>query len=148
MIERKGRKSVTKKKKILAVSLLCIMSFAVINGINTYSRYKEKRYQDYCMQIKNKIEKEDFSIAKLMGNNIELFDDIYQDPISRIDFEEYDKSLKIIYIRKDKAGMYFVTKAMLDDERGYVIFNSNISLDGMKKIERIGGNFFYYSTLR
>lgn len=76
-----------------------------------------------------------------------MYDDINEAPKAVIPFSKYNKFLKIIYIRKEKERTFFVIKAALDDEKGYVIFNNSNILDGINAIKRVDGQMYQYSTI-
>lgn len=55
---------------------------------------------------------------------------------------------KITTFSKDGSTVWFIISGSVDDEQGIIFINddSNSVLDGIKSIERIGGNSYYYST--
>ena len=106
-----------------------------------------KKTEDYLYKINSIIKEMDFYIAKADDNKIILYD-TEQEMIKEIPFENYDDSIKFIYARKENSTIYFVLSGSVDDEQGVMFVNdgSDDFLDGIKTIDRMGGNSYQYST--
>lgn len=103
--------------------------------------------EEYCYKINFIIKDVDFHTAKIEERKIVLYDD-KNVQIQQITFEEYESDKRIAVVRKDGARVYFTISGTVDDEQGIVFINddSNAVLDGIKSMERIGGNSYRYST--
>lgn len=149
--EKKMRKNVNDRRGLMKKKyILIIFIFLIIfiwKFLDYYNQEKSKKYEEYCIEINKILNDKDFYIAKISNNNIALYDDINEDSKAVISFSKYNKFLKIIYIRKEKERTFFVIKAALDDEKGYVIFNNSNILDGINAIERVNGEMYQYSTI-
>ena len=149
--EKKMRKNVNDRRGLMKKKyILIIFIFLIIfiwKFLDYYNQEKSKKYEEYCIEINKILNDKDFYIAKISNNNIVLYDDINEDSKDVISFSKYNKFLKIIYIRKEKERTFFVIKAALDDEKGYVIFNNSNILDGINAIERVNGEMYQYSTI-
>ena len=62
--------------------------------------------------------------------------------------EEELKTIGNIRFHKSDNVIYYVLSGSVDDEDGIMFINDagNGVLDGVKKVERIGGNYYRYST--
>ncbi len=91
----------------------------------------------------------DFYIARPEKDIIILYND-KDEPINEVQINEYDGKKNFIYARKDGTNIFFVINAAVDDEQGILFVNdgSDSILDGIKSIERIGGNSYKYSTMK
>ena len=50
-------------------------------------------------------------------------------------------------LRKTGDDVFFITGGAVDDETGYVITgDSEVCMEGLHHIERVGGNIFRFST--
>lgn len=53
----------------------------------------------------------------------------------------------LLGLRKSGDDVFFITSGAVDDEGGYVITgDSQVNMDGLHHIERVGGNIFRFST--
>ncbi len=132
-------------KKNICVVLIFVMIgvffFTSCNSINN------KKTEDYLHEINSIIKDMDFYIAKADDNKIILYD-TKQEMIEEIPFEDYDDNIKFVYARKKDSVICFVISLAVDDEQGIMFINddSNGVLDGIKSINRMGGNSYQYST--
>ncbi|MGN0243920.1 MAG: hypothetical protein ACI4CT_07665 [Lachnospiraceae bacterium] len=128
--------------KFLSLMILVIVSLTACNNSD------EEQEMEYCYRINQFLSDYDFHKAYIESDKILLFnsDDVLFD---RITYNEYDESVDIAYIRKEGDNIYFVMYGVLDDESGYVFINSksNNILDGIAKLERRGGNSYWYSSI-
>ena len=131
-----------RRNKCLILLIVFVMLFTT-----SCKLYNDSKREDYFYKINSLIKDMDFFIAKASENKIELFDNNHE-LITEIPFEDYDDNIKFIYARKDDSVICFVISAAVDDEQGIMFINdhSNGVLDGIKSIERIGGNSYHYST--
>ena len=105
------------------------------------------KQEEYCYKINRLICNETFDIAEVQDSKIVLYSfDGAQ--LKEIPFLEFDKTVKIVYVRKEGMITYFVLDGAVDDENGIMFINdeSNQILDGVKSITRIGGNSYRYDT--
>lgn len=104
---------------------------------------------DYFYSINSAIKDMDFYIARPEKDKIILYDD-KDEPINEVQIAEYDEKKNFIYARKNGTNIFFIINAAVDDEQGILFVNdgSDSILDGIKSIERIGGNSYKYSTMR
>lgn len=132
--------------RLIKYSILCF----VMSGLFIFSGCQNNNYsvmEEYCYKINSVIKDVDFHTAKIKGSKIVLYDNKNVE-IRQITFEEYEIDKKITVIRKDGAKVYFAISGTVDDEQGIVFINdsSNAVLDGIKSMERLGGNSYRYST--
>ena len=132
------------KRNICIVSILALLGVFLFTSCNSSS---DKKTEDYLYNINSIIKEMDFYTAKVDDNKIILYD-TEQEMIKEIPFENYDESIKFIYARKENSTIYFVLSGSVDDEQGVMFVNdgSDDFLDGIKTINRIGGNSYQYST--
>lgn len=130
-------------KKILSLLLFAILSFSLFSCGKS-----DKDYDDYCYKINKIIKDKDFTKGEVTDNKILLYED--DEIIFEENFEEYDKSYKIKYIRKEENRMFFILHGAVDDEGGIVFVNGdeNGVMDGTASLERIGGNSYKYKTYK
>lgn len=130
-------------KKIVVIMLVALSVILVSCG-----SYSEKKYDEYCYKINQKVKELDFFIGKIIEKEIRLYDSD-NNFISKLSFEEdYDESIKIKYFRKEGNKIFFIINVDVDDEEGLLFVNDkeNSFMDGLKKVERISGNSYFYST--
>ena len=101
----------------------------------------------YFYEINSLIKDEVFFTANVEEGKIMLYDE-EQIMIGEIEFVGYQSGTDLLCIRKDGPVVFFVTGGAVDDETGILFINddSNNLLDGLKTIERIGGNSYIYDT--
>ena len=126
---------------VLIFVMIGVFFFTSCNSTNN------KKTEDYLHEINSIIKEMDFYTAKANDNKIILYD-TEQEMIKEIPFENYDDSIKFIYARKENSTIYFVLSGSVDDEQGVMFVNdgSDDFLNGIKTINRIGGNSYQYST--
>ena len=126
---------------VLIFVMIGVFFFTSCNSTNN------KKTEDYLHEINSIIKEMDFYTAKADDNKIILYD-TEQEMIKEIPFENYDDSIKFIYARKENSTIYFVLSGSVDDEQGVMFVNdgSDDFLDGIREINRIGGNSYQYST--
>ena len=131
-----------KRNKYFVLLIVFVMLFTA-----SCKLYNDKAREDYFYKINSLIKDLDFFTAKASENKIKLFGK-NQELITEIPFEDYNDNIKFSYARKDESVIYFVISAAVDDEQGIMFINddSNGVLDGIKSVERIGGNSYQYST--
>lgn len=129
-------------KKLSVIVFLLVALIIVFN----WTKGDDESY-NYVYNINNIIKDYDFYKADVSENKISLYDNNF-DFISDINFEEYDKKINIISIRKEESRIFYIVGGSVDDEEGYVFINSpeNSILNGINYLERIGGNAYYYRT--
>lgn len=132
------------KRNICIVLILALVGVFFFASCNSSSN---KKTEDYLYKINSIIKEMDFYTAKIDDNKIILYDN-KQEMIKEIPFENYDNSINFIYARKENSTIYFVLNGSVDDEQGVMFVNdgSDDFLDGIKTINRIGGNSYQYST--
>ena len=133
-------------KKIVCILLV----FLVLLGIFFFDFYNpsgNKNTEDYFYKINSIIKDMDFFTAKAIDDKIVLYN-AKQKMIKEIPFEDYDDNIKFVYARKEGSVIYFIISLAIDDEQGIMFINddSNGLLDGIKTINRVGGNSYGYST--
>lgn len=124
--------------------------FFVVSGLFVFSACNANNYkqmEEYCYMINSMVKDIDFHTATITEGEVILYDDKYVE-IKEMSFEGYENDKKIIGVRKEGAVVYFIINGSVDDEQGIIFINddSNSLLDGIKSIERIGGNSYHYST--
>ena len=124
-----------------------VLIVIVLTGLSSCNIHNYENIEAYCYKINSVIKDMDFEVAKVSKNKISLYDD-QKALINEMIFDSYEDNIKVVRIRKEANKVYFITAGSVDDERGVVFINddSNAVLDGIKSIERIGGNSYYYST--
>ena len=129
------------KHLILFFVILCLSIFSACY-VNDY-----KKMEECCYKINLLVKDIEFHTAKILENKIILYDDKHV-KTEELSFEYHEDNKKIIGVRKEGAAIYFIISGSADDEQGIVFINddSNIILDGIKSIKRIGGNSYRYST--
>lgn len=132
------------KRNIYFVLILVILGVFILVSCGYSSN---KNTEDYLYKINSIIKDKDFYTAKAEDNKIILYD-TKQEMIEEIPFEDYDDNIKFVYARKQDSVICFVISLAVDDEQGIMFINddSNGVLDGIKTINRIGGNSYQYST--
>ena len=132
------------KRNICFVLILVILGMFILIS-SSYS--SNKNTEEYLYKINSIIKDMDFYTAKADDNKIILYN-TEQEMIKEIPFEKYDDNIKFVYARKKDSVIYFVISLAVDDEQGIVFVNDNSDgfLDGIKTINRIGGNSYQYST--
>ncbi len=124
---------------ILCIALLFVFGFKIFDKPNSAEI-------EYYTSINRMIKDADFCTARVDEGQITLYD-TDNSVIETIEFDFYDRSIPLVYIRKELGNLYFVTAGSVDDEYGVVFMNdSSNNLDGIMSLERIGGNAFLYST--
>lgn len=110
---------------------------------------KDTDYYHSFYSVNSAIKDMDFYIARPEKDIIILYND-KDEPINEVQINEYDGKKNFIYARKDGTNIFFVINAAVDDEQGILFVNdgSDSILDGIKSIERIGGNSYKYSTMK
>ena len=129
---------------------ICFVLILVISGLFLFascSSSVDKKTENYLYKINSIIKEMDFYTAKATDNKIILYN-TKQEIIEEIPFEDYDDNIKFIYARKEDSTVYFVLDGSADDEQGIMFVNDDSDgfLDGIKTINRIGGNSYQYST--
>ena len=126
---------------VLIFVMIGVFFFTSCNSTNN------KKTEDYLHKINSIIKEMDFYTVKADDNKIILYD-TEQEMIKEIPFKNYDDSIKFIYARKENSTIYFVLSGSVDDEQGVMFVNdgSDDFLDGIKTIDRMGGNSYQYST--
>ena len=129
------------KRLFFVPVILIVLIFS--SCTSQYSKL-EKEYFD---QINAMIRDEDFFTAEVSDSKIILFDSEFHQT-EEIMFDDYDQSIRLIRIRKNGDLIFFITSGSVDDEQGvmYVNNDANSILDGVKSLNRIGGNSYRYST--
>ena len=127
----------------------CIILCFIIPGLFIFSACRSDNYselEEYCCKVNSIIKNIDFDEAKIEEEKIVLYSD-KNVRIQEIPFEDYENK-RIVAVRKEGDAVYFTISGSVDDEQGLVFINddSNAILDGIKSIERIGGNSYWYST--
>ncbi|MBQ3009924.1 MAG: hypothetical protein IJD81_01900 [Oscillospiraceae bacterium] len=102
---------------------------------------------EYCTEINRLIQSRDFVTARVSEGEICLYDE-NDAVIETIAFEGYNRRVPLVYIRREESSLFFVTAGSVDDESGFLFVNDGADslLDGIKLLERVGGNSYYYST--
>lgn len=129
-------------KKVFLIMLLA--GLLLLNGCK--ARHSDV-LTDYCYMLNEKLIGADFDKAYVADGVISLYDS-GDTLLMEIDFDAYDESKKVLYIRKENQRVYFILGGSVDDEYGIMFVNdeSNELLDGIHTIERVGGNAYEYST--
>lgn len=135
-------------KKITLVTLIIINVFLFTNCAIANQQVSSSERDIYYCKINSLIKDEDFSTAKIEESKIILYDE-KRETKKEIIFDEYDKRIPVLGIRKDEDLIFFVEWGVVDDEGGIVFMNNELKsiLDGIYHIDRIGGNYFEYSTM-
>lgn len=130
-------------KKLSVIGFFLLVALIIVFN---WTKGDDESY-NYVYNINNIIKDYDFYKADVSENKISLYDNNF-DFISDINFEEYDKKINIISIRKEESRIFYIVGGSVDDEEGYVFINSpeNSILNGINYLERIGGNAYYYRT--
>ena len=125
--------------------LFFVMSVLLI--FSGCQNYDYSAMEEYCYKINSVIKDIDFHTAEIKEGKIVLYDQKNAE-IQQITFKDYENDKRIISVRKDGDIVYFIISGAVDDEQGIVFINddSNSMLDGIKRLERIGGNSYRYST--
>ncbi|MBE6996507.1 MAG: hypothetical protein E7429_07280 [Ruminococcaceae bacterium] len=130
---------------ILAITVVVCFYFA-------YFTNTQDGQEEYCRKVNSLVCNEKFVVAKIEDSKIILYASIEEllkeIPFKEIPFKEFDKTIKIKYIRKENMITYFILEGSIDDESGIMFINddSNRIFDGIKSITRIGGNSYQYNT--
>lgn len=129
--------------KKLLLMCLCIATVLCLAACNKNLQESE----EYFYEINEQIKDEDFCTAKVKAGKILLYDS-QQKLIQEQSFDKYDKSITLLYVRKEGTVIFFVTSGAVDDEYGILFINdnSNSMLDGINSIKRIGRNSYQYDT--
>lgn len=132
------------KRNIYFVLILVTLGIFILVACGCSSN---KNTEEYLYKINSIIKDMDFYTAKADDNKIILYN-AEQEMIKEIPFENYDDNIKFLYARKEESAIYFVISGSVDDEQGIMFVNddSDDFLDGIKTINRIGGNSYQYST--
>ncbi len=136
-------------KKVIFISLVCALMVFLFSCGSVDSDVGDQRRIEYCREINHLLEMEEFITAKIDEGFITLFDS-EREIIKEIALPNYDKSIDIIYIRKENSAIYFITSGAVDDEEGYMFINGdeNKIFDGLWSVERVTGNGYAYSTAK
>ena len=128
-----------KKTYVLCIALICVVFIC-------FWESEKGQDIDYFAEINFRIRNLDFCTATVEDANILLYDS-NGTLIQIIEFTNYRKS-NLIYIRKSGDRIYFVQSGSIDDESGILFVNdeSDRILEGIKSLERVGGNSYRYST--
>lgn len=134
------------KKVVLGVLLVGICILIIIS--NALSKNHNREYKEYCYEIYQEIKEESFKYAKFKDKNIIFYDSEFN-VLSEMAYEKYNKKWTIKYIENDDDSMFFWRSGALDDSEGIMfIKNEDMDriLDGIKKMERNGGNSYWVTT--
>lgn len=128
---------------ILAI-LLAVLILVCALAARMWARVRDDREQAlelYCREINKQIRDEDFYTARVSDGGITL-KDLDGTVVGEIPFEGYDEKTnrQLVYIRKDKALMYFITGGSVDDEWGILLVNGGSAgiMQGINRLERYG----------
>ena len=132
------------KRNVYFILILVILGAFILIY---YGCSSNKNTEEYLYKINSIIKDVDFYTAKADDNKIILYN-TEQKIIKEIPFKDYNGNIKFLYARKEESAIYFVISGSVDDEQGIMFVNdgSDIFLDGIKSINRIGGNSYQYST--
>lgn len=136
-------------KKVIFISFVCALMVFLFSCGSVGSDVGDQRRIEYCREINNLLAMEEFITAKIDEGFITLFDS-EREIIKEIALPNYDKSIDIIYVRKENSVIYFITSGAVDDEEGYMFINGdeNKIFDGLWSVERVTGNGYAYSTAK
>jgi len=129
---------------LLVLSITILLFFRIQRG----KENPNSEYEDYCYQIYQEIKNQSFSIAKFQENTIVFYDDEFNET-GKLEYSDYNSSLKIIYIENTEDTMLFWVKGSLDDGEGILIIKDqkiNAALGGIKNLERAGSTSYWFST--
>lgn len=129
--------------KRLLLTCLCIATVLCLAACNRNLQESE----EYFYEINEQIKDEDFCTAKVKAGKILLYDS-QQKLIQELPFDKYDKSITLLYVRKEGTVIFFVTSGAVDDEQGFLFINDDFNdvLGGIHSIKRMGGNSYQYDT--
>jgi len=132
------------KRNVCFVLIIVMLGVILLDSCDFSSN---RDTEDYLYKINCLIRDMDFYTAKASQNKITLYNN-EQEMIKEIPFEDYNSDIKFVYARKENSVIYFVTNLAVDDEKGVMFVNdgSDGFLDGIKTINRMGGNSYQYST--
>lgn len=99
---------------------------------------------EYCREINSLVKHIEFEKGEISGEKIILFDYV-GNPVYSCSFETENKELLYFY-KQDDGNVFYVFSRVADDESGVVFFNAGGETDGIGKLERLGGNCFYYDS--
>lgn len=130
--------------------VLSIVGLAVCLMLGCYALIRDQKEQetiDYCYQINKIIKDRDFYTAKVTEKGIVLYDRNFNE-MEIVPFDSYKRHIKFMGIRKDSGLIYFTLLGSVDDEWGIMFVNdeTNIMMEGIHSLERVGGNYYYYDT--
>ena len=149
-VHRNAQMANMKKTAFVSKKLIIFfVLFALMGTVSVVAELFDKpsnKETDYYTSINQTIKDQDFYIARVSDSEISLYDK-NNIIVETIGFDFYDRSIPLVYIRKEHGNLYFVTAGSVDDEYGVVFMNdSTNNLDGIISLERIGGNSYLYST--
>lgn len=140
-----------KRTTMVGVVLILLVLAVVMLLVFWMQRGKgnpNSEYEDYCYQIYQEIKNQTFSTAKFHENTIVFYDDEFNE-IGKLEYRDYDSSLRIIYIENTEDTMLFWVKGSLDDGEGIIFIKNqkiNAALGGIKNLERTGNTSYWFST--
>lgn len=131
-------------KKLFLVIFIIFVSFGIWY-LSSNDNLDEQ--ETYFRNIYALIKDIDFDIAKIEDSKILLYNSD-DELVDEIIFNEYNKKIPLIHIKKQDSVIYFVTSLVVDDEIGIIFVNddSDKIMDGIKSLKRVGGNSYQYDT--
>lgn len=129
------------KAKLLGIIIVifCLLTFACTKGRDNVADLEAFAYSSIAY-----LEKTDDVYFNAEEENVQFFS---EEKDLLLDYQlgkQLSKEIKYMYIMDQQ--LFIVTDGWLDDEKGYVIFNPPINLDGMYHLKRISPNIWEYTT--
>lgn len=146
---RSDKREVKVVNSVMVISFLLIILGAFILGYFRGKAWNEKEYRELmteCLPIFYELEDEDFATAKIMDNEIVLYDK-EQLKIKSVPCCE-DLSREILYISNEDNNIRFWHKGF-DDVEGLMIMKSDFdvsSFDGLNHIRKLQENVYVVYT--
>lgn len=126
---------------VIFIILVCLSIWYLTSNANL------DKQETYFRNINLLIKDIDFDIARVENSKILLYNS-ENELVNEIIFNEYNKKIPLIHIKKQDSIIYFVTSLVVDDEMGIIFVNddSDKIMDGIKSLKRVGGNSYQYDT--
>jgi len=132
-----------KFKATVSLFLILLIIIVLFKNNDRASSFNDITYLHEIYQV---LQNEDYFTAKMEGDYLILKNKEF-DVTKKIKFESSSRKIKFKFITKEHDQVYFILNGSVDDTRGIVFTDSSdVNMDGLHKLFRIGGNTYYYET--
>ncbi|PWL44983.1 MAG: hypothetical protein DBY45_04855 [Clostridiales bacterium] len=126
------------KKRRILIGVCLVLVIGLLFYYFIFIHKSRAQYIAYCSQINEILNEEEFFVASVWSNPLEL-NDRHFSIIKKIEFPNFDKHYRIYGISKDEnKNIYFALGGAVDDNWGILFINDpsvNLHFDGIDWIK-------------